>query len=202
SNQLSHQSLGVPGDLRRILFAPTWAQDEPGRSVFPFGCSQHVFFDRLAAVARKHHVVILWRNHLNTGGSLGQAHAEVIPVPAAQYPDTEAILQAADILVCDWSSIAFDFLLLGRPAVFLDVPAPFRKGFSLGPEYRYGEITTGLDDLIDRLEECLRAPEAYWERHSAAHEKVRNEIYGEHADGASAARCVGRLQSAIGNGQA
>src|SRR5690606_9424278 len=165
-----------------------------------FGCEQKAFFDHLAAVARKCGAVILWRNHLNTVGSLGQAHADVIPVPAAQYPDSEAILQAADILVCDWSSIAFDFLLLGRPVVFLDVPAPFRKGFSLGPENRYGEIATDLDDLIDRLGECLRAPEAYWERHSAAHEKVLNEIYGEHADGASAARCVGRLQAAIGKG--
>ena len=28
-------------------------------------------------------------------------------------------------------SIAFDYLLLDRPTLFLDIPAPFKKGFSL-----------------------------------------------------------------------
>lgn len=190
-------SLGIPLGRKTILFAPTWAQDDQGRSIFPFGCGEGEFMGALSAFAGAHGATILLRSHLNTGAGSANSHPNVIALPGSRYPDAEAVLLASDMLVCDWSSIAFDFLLLQRPTVFLDVPPPFRKGFSLGPEYRFGAIVRDLPALMRQLETCVREPEAYWRVHAGAHQQTRHEIYGDKADGHSAARCIERLQAGL-----
>jgi CDP-glycerol glycerophosphotransferase len=181
-----------------VLFAPTWAQDDRGRSIYPFGCDEGAFMGALSAFAAAHDATVLLRSHMNSGDVSGGGYPGVVALPGTRFPDTEAILLASDILVCDWSSIAFDFLLLQRPTLFLDVPPPFRKGFSLGPEYRFGAIVGDLPGLLRQLETCVQEPEAYWRVHAGAHQQIRHEVYGDKADGHSAARCVARLQASLG----
>lgn len=183
---------------KTVLFAPTWAQDDRGRSIYPFGCDEGAFMGALSAFAAAHDATVLLRSHMNSGDVSGGGYPGVVALPGTRFPDTEAILLASDILVCDWSSIAFDFLLLQRPTLFLDVPPPFRKGFSLGPEYRFGAIVGDLPGLLRQLETCVQEPEAYWRVHAGAHQQIRHEVYGDKADGHSAARCVARLQARLG----
>jgi CDP-glycerol glycerophosphotransferase len=192
------ESFGIPRDHKAILFAPTWAQDDRGRSIFPFGCDEAGFMNALSRFAVANSATILLRSHLNTGDASTGEYPGVVALPGSRYPDAEAVLLASDVLVCDWSSIAFDFLLLQRPTVFLDVPPPFRKGFSLGPEYRFGAIVRDLPDLMRQVETCVREPESYWRVHAAAHQSIRHEVYGDRADGHSAARCIARLRAGLG----
>jgi CDP-glycerol glycerophosphotransferase len=152
----------------------------------------------LSRFAVANSATILLRSHLNTGGASTGEYPGVVALPGTRFPDTEAILLASDILVCDWSSIAFDFLLLQRPTVFLDVPPPFRKGFSLGPEYRFGAIARDLPELMRQLETCVGEPEAYWRVHAGTYQSIRHQVYGDKADGHSAARCIARLQARLG----
>src|SRR5690606_3728458 len=98
----------------------------------------------------------------------------------------------------DWSSIAFDFLLMERPTVFLDVPAPFKKGFTLGPEYRFGAVVPDLGAMLHAIELALLAPDDYMARHGAGARNARQEVYGGFADGNATRRCVGRLKAALG----
>ena len=100
---------------------------------------------------------------------------------------------ACDVLVCDWSSIAFDFLLLDRPAIFLEVEPPFRKGFSLGPEYRFGAIVDSLEDLLHAMEQVLQRPESYMQMYADSHDRSKRKVYGGLADGNASQRCVQRL---------
>jgi CDP-glycerol glycerophosphotransferase len=193
-------ALGLPPGGKVILFAPTWAQDDRGRSLFPFGCDEGVVMGALSAWAVAHEATIVLRTHLNSRDTASAARPGVTALPAADFPDTERILLASDVLVCDWSSIAFDFLLLDRPAVFLDVAAPFRKGFSLGPEYRYGSIASGLPGLLDALSTIVRRPDAYWTERRARHDAVRADVYGACADGAATQRCIAQLASALAPG--
>lgn len=190
-------SLGISPGRKTILFAPTWAQDDRGRSIFPFGCSEEEFIGTLSEFADAHQATILLRSHLNTGAGSKSMHSNVIALPASLFPDTEAILQASDVLVCDWSSIAFDFLLLDRPTVFLEVPPPFRKSFSLGPQYRFGAIVRDLGQLIQELEICLLNTNAYWYIHAEMHRKIRRDVYGDRADGHSTARCMEQLRACL-----
>lgn len=178
-----------------VLFAPTWKQDFNERALFPFGVEPGEFLQALSALAGAAGATILVRFHLNSGQTLPTELDRVAYVPYARYPDTEAVLSVTDVLVCDWSSIAFDFLLLDRPTLFLDVEPPFRKGFSLGPEYRYGAVVRSLPELLSQLETCLSRPEAYWGDYRERHVAVKQNVYGDYADGRSAERCAEKLLS-------
>src|SRR3546814_11071504 len=117
----------------------------------------------------------------------------VVAFPGDLYPNTEEILQISDALICDWSSIAFDYLLLDRPTYFLDVPPPFRKGLALGANYRFGPVVLGLEQLVAQLESWLKAPSNYWKFHRSLRRDIRKKVYGPMADGRASARCVDRL---------
>jgi CDP-glycerol glycerophosphotransferase len=184
---------GLPANDRIVLFAPTWAQDERGRNIYPFGASENEFLEALSATASRNGAKIVLRAHLNSKSALSRVHEAVLAIPQGEYPDTEGLLLVSDVLICDWSSIAFDYLLLKRPTIFLDVPAPFRKSFSLGPEYRFGLIVTDLEELVERLEACLRDPSSYLADARDRHEKAIRDVYDGFADGHSGERCAERL---------
>jgi CDP-glycerol glycerophosphotransferase len=176
-----------------VLFAPTWQQDDPTRSMFPFGMSAAAFLDALEGFAQSTDATVLLRAHLNTALEGGGEHTRVVQVPFARYPDTESILFACDALVCDWSSIAFDYLVLDRPTFFLDVPAPFRKGHSLGPEYRFGPVVRSMDALLEGLRNALGDRQGYWSANGQAHLSTKEYVWGQYADGNATRRYVERL---------
>ena len=183
--------LGIPVSGPLVMFAPTWAQDRRGRSPFPFGIAPGDFLRAVGSVLEKHNGWLLVRTHLNSGDGRLPTVPGTAVAPFASYPDTEALLAASDVLVCDWSSIAFDFLVLDRPALFLNVEPPFRKGFSLGPEYRFGPIAGSMEELLSQLDRSLDGSDPYAPRRAEIHTRV----YGGLADGRSSARCLARLQS-------
>lgn len=183
------------------LFAPTWKQDASGRSLIPFGVDQADFFDALERVCLRSNAVVLFRAHLNSGAGWAATGDRIISVPHSEFPDTEGVLLLSDVLVCDWSSIAFDFLLLGRPTIFLDVPPPFAKGFSLGREYRFGAVVSSMEELLVRLEQGLLDPDAYRREFSAGNDEVKEKVYGRFADGRSASRCLDRLRMFLPKGE-
>lgn len=180
-----------------VLFAPTWKQDAQNRSLFPFGVDTRDFLDSLTAVCRRQGALLLFRAHLNAGNPVLLSDEGVIPLPFADYPDTEAVLQISNVLICDWSSIAFDYLLLDRPTLFLDVEPPFRKGFSLGPEYRFGPVVNNLPDLLSQLERSLADPSGYQAEFGPRYAAIRKQVYGSYADGHAAERCIERLRQAF-----
>jgi CDP-glycerol glycerophosphotransferase (TagB/SpsB family) len=186
------------GDGPVVLFAPTWQQDARGRSIYPFGLDAGAFLDALARTCRPHGATVVVRAHLNSALT-APARESAVYLPHAQFPDTEALLLASDVLVCDWSSIAFDYLLLDRPTLFLDVPAPFRKGFSLGPEHRFGPVVSDLEALRQRLDQALGQPAAYRAEFGARHQAERAAIYGDFADGRAAERGAERLAQLLGD---
>lgn len=182
-----------------VLFAPTWKQDDQDRSLFPFGVEAHAFCEALSKLAARHGATMVFRTHLNSGSRAGAAttSANIISLPATDYPDTEEILLASDILVCDWSSIAFDFLLLDRPTVFLDVEPPFAKGLSLDACHRFGAIAGDMDAMLALLDRYLADPGRYHEDYGARAAAIRRAVYGGFDDGYSAQRCLDRLEAVV-----
>jgi CDP-glycerol glycerophosphotransferase len=189
------RSLGLDPAVcgRLVLFAPTWQQDDPARSVFPFGMQAADFLGALEDFAQSMQATVLLRAHLNSSLDGGDVYSRIVQVPFARFPDTEAILFACDALVCDWSSIAFDYLVLDRPTFFLDVPAPFSKGHSLGPECRFGPIVCDMDELLEGLRNALSDPQAYWSTNGQMHLSTKKKVWGSYADGNATSRYVERL---------
>jgi CDP-glycerol glycerophosphotransferase len=187
------QDFGLPATGRIILFAPTWKQDARNRSLYPFGEQEPEFLRFLSAMATRHEASVVVRAHLNSKQARAAPPPAVFFRPFDAYPETERLLFATDLLICDWSSIAFDYLLLDRPAIFLGVEPPFRKGFSLDPAFRYGPVAGDLADLDGWVDVFMGDPDAWESRFSANALSTRNRIYGEFADGNSTARCIAHL---------
>lgn len=189
------RSLGLDPEAcgKLVLFAPTWAQDDRGRSIYPFGCSGDEFLVALSEFADRNGATVLLRSHMNSGDISGSDYPGVVALPGTRFPDAEAILFVSDALVCDWSSIAFDYLVLDRPTFFLDVPAPFAKGHSLGPECRFGPVVSGMDALLQGLRNALVDPQGYWSAHGQAHLSTKEYVWGPYADGNATRRYVERL---------
>lgn len=190
--------LAAPGVGKIVLFAPTWKQDVATRTMYPFGLPADTFLRALSNVAQRTQSTVVMRAHLNTGMTATGAWPRVVWMPYGDYPDTEGMLLVSDVLVCDWSSIAMDWLLLDRPTIFLDVPAPFAHGHTLDGSHRYGELVVDLDGLGRVLERYLTDPEAYRKAHGEDAARVRAEVFGTCADGNAAARCIERLRTALG----
>jgi CDP-glycerol glycerophosphotransferase len=189
----ARREFALPEIGKVVLFAPTWQQDDAGRSVYPFGETEERFLGLLSAVARRHDATVVVRHHLNSGAAAVGSWPGIVFLPFASHPLTERLLVAVDVLVCDWSSIAFDFLFLERPAIFLDVPPPFRKPMSLNASFRYGAIAGDAGALERMLDEYLSNPEGYLHAHGATARSVREQVYGGLADGGATGRCVDRL---------
>lgn len=187
------RQLGLQDPGKVVLFAPTWKQDAQHRSLFPFGVAEQAFLRALSDLGRRAGATFLIRAHLNSDAAADSGFDRIVHVPHATFPDTEAVLLASDILVCDWSSIAFDYLLLDRPTIFLDVEAPFAKGLSLDESHRFGALAGSMEELLRLLECYLAEPARYMETHSAKCAETREKVYGPCADGRSAERCIARL---------
>ncbi len=192
-----YAALGIVPERPVVLFAPTWQQDDRNRSLYPFGLDAKSFMQLLQRIADAAHCQVLVRAHLNAQLSGGRCSAQIRFVPMDAYPDTESLLQISDVLVSDWSSIVFDYLLLNRPTLFLDVPAPFRKGFSLGPDCRFGPLIRSPESLLTCVRQAIEAPEKILALHAADHARVRGVAFGAYADGQASARCYGRLEALV-----
>lgn len=188
----------ISKDQRLVLYAPTWRQDDSGRELFPFGASHAEFTAALAETCEAAGARLVIRAHLNASINGGDSD-DILYYPQKDYSDTEDLLLATDILICDWSSIAFDFLALERPTLFLDVAAPFKHGFSLGPEYRFGCIIQNLEELKGKLTEYLLAPAAYEETYASTQRDTTAALYGQYTDGRSAQRQLERLKELVGD---
>lgn len=182
----------IPATRRIVLYAPTWKQDNDRREMFPFGASQQAFVQMLAETCENHGATLVIRSHLNA--SIGMNTLDNVRYCSMHdYPDTEELLLNSDILICDWSSIAFDYLALERPTIFLDVEPPFMNGFTLGPEFRYGKIARDLPSLGNLLAGALANPQAFMGDELDRYHKIRAGIYGSNVDGHVAERQLNRL---------
>lgn len=178
----------------RVLLAPTWQQDEAGRSIVPFGLSREQFFGRLETWGRDHDVELVFRAHLNTDFVPSGGYRRVVFRGLQDHPITEDLLLLSDVLVSDWSSITTDFLVLGRPVVYLDVPPPFAHGFgNLDDRDRPGYIARSFDEMLTAMSRGVRDPSDYERRFRTDRDRVLDKAFGGTLDG----RCSRRYLEAV-----
>ena len=179
-----------------VLYAPTWQQDDKQRALLPFGQTPDAFLDRCSTFCKMHDCYFVFRSHQNASFPK-LTYDRVFFCPQSEYPDTENILLDTNILISDWSSIVFDFLVLDRPTIFLDVPPPFAKGCTLGPEYRFGHIVGDMDSLVDALAQSIASPTSYWDQYADTHRSVKAFAYDDNADGRASERGLNRLETLL-----
>ncbi len=189
--------IGDYGDDRVVLFAPTWRDGDPDPSI-PTAAE----WQSIAAHLEESSSVLVLRPHPHSVGDYRGGPAvspRIRMLPAATQNDINPVLAAVDALVTDYSSIAFDFALLGRPIVFL-APDAQEYAATRGLYEPYATFTGGsevttwaavlglLDDpaALDRL---------------AGHAVHLAATHHEYRDGANTARVYEELLTRLGGQQ-
>jgi len=176
----------------QVLIAPTWSHGDRDRSLFPFGLDAAEFFTGLDKWARKANWTVIFRSHLNAPGVAPGTYPNIRFMPLKEYPLTYELLAASDVLVTDWSSIATDYLVLGRPIVFLDVPPPFTPAH-LSADDRVGYRVSSWRDLEETLTVASQRPEEYAESFGRERVRVLSKAFDSTLDGRSSERYLEAL---------
>jgi CDP-glycerol glycerophosphotransferase len=179
--------LAIPAEARVILYAPTYRDqvvDRRGR----YRLDQHLDVERVTSALDSSSYLLIRKHPLVADAVDTAGHARVRDV--SLWPDATELLAAADVLVTDYSALAFDFAVTGRPILFFaydlrtfgDI-----RGFYVDFEQEApGPILRTTDELAEALRDLDPAP--YAERHRAWRER-----FCEFDDGGASARLVDRL---------
>ena len=155
--------LGVGEGQTAVLYAPTWRDDKKSSSGH---YAQTLYLD-YGQFDRKYgkNVVILQRGHVNTAfARTGNYPANVVDVNL--YPDINDLYLASDILVTDYSSAMFDYIVTGKPIIYLapdlsryrDVTRGFYFDFErIAP----GPIVSTTQKVIDAIESVAEVQHEY-----------------------------------------
>jgi CDP-glycerol glycerophosphotransferase len=182
--------LGIRDGARVILYAPTYRDhvvDRRGR----YRLDQHLDVERVMGALDADSYLLIRKHPLVADAVETAGHAHVLDV--SLWRDAGELLATADVLVTDYSSIAFDFALTGRPILFftydLDTYRDQIRGFYLDfSATAPGPLLRTNAELIDALRD-LDAVHAAHERRYADFVSAFCEL----DDGHASARVVDRI---------
>ncbi len=193
------QLAGLLGELppTLVLYAPTWRDGEDDPSV-----PDDATWDEIVSWLDRTDAVLVVRTHPLAHGdySAGTARSpRVRLLDAAQLPDVNPVLPAADALVTDFSSIAFDYALVGGPIVFLAPDVTTYAG-TRGLYEPYRTFTGGRDvpswrEALTQLEAALRG-----DPRSAEHTAWLRDAFFDRPDGRATERVLDEILRRTGGG--
>ena len=160
------EKLGLPVDKKIILYAPTW-RDHKFRGGGDY--EMPLPFKKGFAESAKDCFFLL-RMHYFVSGTDGMN--EVFgenAVDVSSYNDINDLYLASDMLVTDYSSVFFDYALLGRPIVFYAYDEEEYKGELRGlyfdmESYCPGPVVRTQEELADVLKKDEEYFKPYLER--------------------------------------
>ena len=162
-----------------IGYFPTWRDD--GRD---FLADAGFSFDALDAALGASGHLLVFKAHPNFGDIVprDRRYANVVVLDPAV--DLNDVLPLCDVLVTDYSSVAFDFLLLDRPIVYF-LPDHERYVSRRNLYFTLEEMTAG--PVVTDARELYRVLAAEPVDVRAARAELRQRVWGDYAGGASAA---------------
>lgn len=105
------EKLGLPADKKIILYAPTWRESTNGGKNYEIKPPIH--FDVWKKELGKD-CIILFRAHHQTTKVLGVQYDEFVR-DYSDYPAVNDLIIASDMLITDYSAIAFDYSITCKP---------------------------------------------------------------------------------------
>ncbi|MCS4594594.1 bifunctional glycosyltransferase family 2 protein/CDP-glycerol:glycerophosphate glycerophosphotransferase [Brevibacterium sediminis] len=112
----TRRHLGINPGQRAVLYAPTWRDNLKE----PSGHYSSVDFLDVSSAAKKlgRSSSILYRGHSNALNAAPKKYADAI-LDVSRHPNINALIAASDVLITDYSSIMFDYVVTGKPIIFL-----------------------------------------------------------------------------------
>lgn len=160
AKQTLQKRLGC-GDKKIVVYMPTFRDTKT--DVFSFHRPE--IWTKVEALARKLDFVLVEKSHFvsqNRGtDTVGETSDAVFSVPDADAAD---LLAAADVLITDYSSCFFDYLLTDRPIIHYVYDLDFYMNKDRGVYYPPEEVLSGSapateEELLKALETALEHPE-------------------------------------------
>lgn len=190
---------------RRILYAPTyrwdaWSEKNLVRQIEKAGEQIEEKLERADAnlVIRLHPHT--WRNY---SGILERIEEKFERISVDREKDIYLSLGEYAVVITDYSSIAYDFILLDRPVVFFNYDFRSFVSREIKLNYDYEEYSPGIktktwEETMDAVEEYLVNPEkdGPWRR------KIRDEFYDMSVnDEKNSQRIVGEIKRRLTEAQ-
>jgi len=191
-NKKYRKELNLPQEKKILLYAPTW---EIG--LFPWG-EEYSAFERLCKFCEQNNTTLVFRPHplvkINKRKikHVLKTHKDVFIFDIKKLPNVMELMSISDILITDLSSIGIDFLVTGRPIVYLDVLNDYfyqaGAGKMIPIEYMIGEKAKNEKEVYNALETVLKEGNRFAERHK----EILREIHGN-VDGKASERCAKKI---------
>jgi hypothetical protein len=191
------RTLALAEDRPIVLYAPTWS---PASSLNRLGIDlvRRLHSLRVNVIVKLHDRSRDPRPMYSGGVDWPAALAPYLKAGVsvlATAADICPYLVAADVMITDHSSSAFEYLLCDRPLVRIHVPELLATA-NVHADYvrllaEVSDSTTGVDDTIAAVEGVLADPA----RHRAARRAVAADLF--HEPGTATARCVSALYETI-----
>lgn len=163
-----------------VLYSPTFRKDR--HSPFHAGGVDLVYWSRMA---EQHHYLLVLKLHpLMSGLYEGFESDSVIDVDADS--DIYPLLQHVDLMITDYSSIFFDFLLMDRPILYFAYDLEHYTSADRHLFFDYAGMTPGsklcnFDSLLTAIPESLEHP-GTWASERA---RVRDLVFDQRDSHAS-----------------
>lgn len=180
----------LAGDHPVLLYLPTYrrADGEP--------VADHLDFDRLASFLDAHDAYLFVKTHPFEPFDLPGEFDRIRQLPADT--DVYPFLRLVDVLVTDYSSVFFDFLVADDPVVFYPYDLDSYRA-SRGFYFDYETVTPG--SVATDFEELLAALEATLDRDDfAADRRAVRERFLDHPEPGRAAAVYRVIRERVGRG--
>ena len=195
--------LGIPDNKKIVLYTPTWGH-LTSKGLFPWDDWEKTLLsldkfaktdDNVYFIVRTHKC---WRNReIDEIKKVISNCSNIGWIPMEKYPDTYSLLAITDVLITDWSSIAFDFMLKKKPIIFVDCENPYKK-FYFTPEERAGAIVKNSNELINAVSDSLEDRSKFLKKYAPNFDIVLDKAF-TYKDGKASERCLKELKKLLNN---
>ena len=163
----------LPEYTKTVLYAPTF-RDYGQVQLFPFKDFDQ---EQLEAFLEEKNMLLFIRTHVAEQGSAAPYLGKRIRfLGNEQAEDVTGILNIFDCLITDYSSIYIDYLLTGKPMIFL----PYDRQQYLdgrGMNFDYDDVTPGLKpETFNDFLDALSPKEDFWKSERTRVNRLFNEI--------------------------
>jgi len=185
----------LDGNGPLLCLMPTW---NGGRTAETRFSRRHLALEELNSLLASFDANLIIKQHTYTESPLETAELDRI-VTISSTIDIYPFLRHIDVMITDYSSIQFDFLLVDNPLVFypydLDEYIENRGLYFEYESFVPGPIATSPAELNEVIESVLRNPDSY-----AEHRRRLREEFFAFQDGKASERIHDRLIETVSPG--
>ena len=170
SSNTLRRSLDIDANACVIMYAPTWRHENLARAIL----SRNRLSDLIELADRLGSILVVRAHHLTTPAQDTSKNVREV----SQMPHVEDVMAMADLLVTDYSSIVFDFLLTGRPIVLdhQDID-DYREEQGI---YEASGLPQGAVKVADNNAEMLNAVQTFVTQSDSKDSEERDIVYEEY----------------------